>query len=330
MPLLTTNDVVNELQDDPDYLRFVRASDRHTAWDLVDRARRWGAGRFGQRIRKIRATTFNKQAIRDENDQILNDVVDLMKDFMRVETPKLTKNKENIRRLAAQADRGELSEALLDPRNMEKPWLAQSRVFCLNAEAEDLTEGFEWVMRRSHTFRLPHNTTHEERHRQKKVIQDTLYTAMLSVVRNNTDVTSVATLDYLHQHAGTIGADYRLPTVGLADKFYGGVAIGRYLQREVAQAARGLRVSAIADRFRWYDIACLQLLGNIIAHGFGDGNGRSSRALFACTQVQKGLPFVAPSFGWTVHKTDHPQSNQPAFDTLDDAIRGQLGWLPPD
>jgi hypothetical protein len=321
MPHITTSQILDQLQGDPDYGAFVRETNPQTAWDLVDRARR-NLAAVNVKLHKIGNLDFRKKKKRSQNQEALDRSVDLIKEIMRVEAPKVRKNKENIRGLAYMAGRGELSQALLDRRNREVPW-----EFCIRTQNEALIEGFEWVVRSSGTLQIRADASEEEREERTKAIKDSLHGAMVAVVRNNMDVTDVATMDFLNRNAGSKHANYRIPTMGVRNEFYGGVTIGKYLQLWVAGYARALRSDAARDRNKWYDIACLQLIGNIIAHGYGDGNGRSARALFACTQIQKNLQFVAPSYRWTLDRTANPLDNIPVYQTEEDAINGQLGVL---
>ena len=76
---------------------------------------------------------------------------------------------------------------------------------------------------------------------------------------------------------------------------YGSSGAAGYLQDGIGDYAMSFPKPAQDDP-KWDDLACFLLGAHMRAHGFADGNGRAVRCLYACTLLQGGREFVAPTY----------------------------------
>ena len=126
--------------------------------------------------------------------------------------------------------------------------------------------------------------------------------AMEAVVESDTPIT-VDTLEFLHASAGHIAQQAR--TGSEANLFYGTTAMGRHLLTQVFNLARALNTQTFlnANPKAATDLGVFLMIGTILAHPFGDGNGRSARALYACVQIKYGVRFVPAAYQWVLNQT---------------------------
>lgn len=126
--------------------------------------------------------------------------------------------------------------------------------------------------------------------------------AMEVVVETGGPIT-VDTLEFLHASTGHHAAQTR--TSSDSNLFYGTTALGRHLLPQVFQMARQMMTQQFLGSHpkAATDLAVFLMIGTILAHPFGDGNGRSARALYACTQIKYGVRFVPAAYRWVVNQT---------------------------
>lgn len=221
------------------------------------------------------------------------------------ELRKVQLNRARIFQLYSQAARGQLAaEMLKEGGGAESNRSLKQPTGIVYAQVEAASR---WVFDSSTTNQgleganaFAKNTKKEKIAEQKRVDakHKALTDAMWQVVSHNKDVTSLNTLDYLHQNCGSVATTTRAATGASLYQFYGGTAIGRYLHGEVSRLASHLGYNVKTLPQPWYDVAAFMMVGYIICHGYADGNGRAARAIYGCTLVQKKLPFVAPSDDW--------------------------------
>ncbi|MGD1925402.1 MAG: hypothetical protein ACFB03_14635 [Paracoccaceae bacterium] len=305
----------------PEFRAFVQETDALAGREIIDNAfRHMFSPRGKAKVKKKKAE--------------MRELTATLVGALLQETMKAIDNKNSIDDLYRRAINADLRQGLTNPGNGEFPWTGHNPT----TQNEDIEIALNWILGRSTTNKAKEadydyfEATAEEIERAEEVarqnVVQTLRNGLTNVIRNgNMDITDVNTLHYLHRHSGPTNAVRRwFGTAGLAEQFYGGTALGGALHRYVGGKVQNMVALTRFNRFFWYDIACLQLTGNIIAHGFADGNGRASRAIFACTQIQKGLPFVAPLYRWTtnqvtgqnVNQVIHP--NQQALDAYTDQL----------
>lgn len=126
--------------------------------------------------------------------------------------------------------------------------------------------------------------------------------AMEAVVESATPIT-VDTLEFLHASAGHIAQSKRVTSDPAL--FYGTTALGKHLLPQVFTLARALSTQTFLNSSpkAATDLAVFLMIGAILAHPFGDGNGRSARALYACVQIKYGVRFVPAAYRWVVNQT---------------------------
>lgn len=213
-------------------------------------------------------------------------------DGFRKETRKLAQNEDKLARMSRRAAAGDFAGDLLDPRNH---WYPEG--VGPNDIVDEVDYAAYWVIKASMTL---------NGEREGPQARHNLANAMRNVVRQR-DVLDVSTLDYLQQHSGELGAQTRWGGNPILDSTvpYGGTGIGKFLQQRTAQRARGLartKGDGAADGLYWYDVASFLMVGYLLAHGYGDGNGRSARALFACTLIKNNVVFAPPAYQWTLNQ----------------------------
>ncbi len=302
---VTSGKLHNKAQAWPEFQAFVQATDPLAGREIIDNAFQHMFSPRGKATVKKK-----KSEVRDLTATLVGALLQ--------ETQKAVDNKNAIDDLYRRAINAGLRQGLTNPGNTEFPWAGHIPT----TQNDDIETALDWILGRSTTNKAKDadydyfQATDEEIERAEAVarqnVVQNLRNALTNVIRNgNMDVTDVNTLHYLHRHSGPTNANRRwFGTAGLAEQFYGGTALGGALHRYVGRKVQNMVVLTHRNRFFWYDIACLQLTGNIIAHGFADGNGRASRAIFACTQIQKGLPFVAPLYRWTTNQVTGQNVNQ--------------------
>lgn len=234
-------------------------------------------------------------------------IVEQTKSGMELEARKARTNLMRIDGIARRGASGALRKELLDERNQAA---RQSRR--LQGPLSEIDPAADWVIERSGSIAAGDQQT-----------RDILVAAMRRVVRTM-DVLDVSTLEYLHRHVGRFNGQHRWGGGATRSAFYTGPAVGKFLQHQVAIKARALANMAVRNPMLWYDVACLQLTGNIIAHGFVDGNGRSARALFACTLIKNRRRFVVPHRQWTKNQVLEQDLGKPITDWLTLVVQDRL------
>ncbi len=273
------------IQGEPDRNDFVRSTNQQTLDALCQNAfgeyfgRRIQQGDFDIRIQKIR-------------------------DVLPLEHRKVELNRGRIHQLYRQAACGNLSSEILRERGIEKhQQLSRPK----SIRYSQIEEASAWVFDQSTTNQGVGAVDFFAKNKkkiaraQKRAISEkklALTQAMWHVASTQKLVTSLDTLEYLHNHVGILNGQTRVAAGGSMYRFYGGTAIGRYLQGVVSDLASKLYSKASRYNVLWYDVAAMMMVGYIISHGFADGNGRACRAIFGCTLVQKRLNFYAPSLDW--------------------------------
>lgn len=119
--------------------------------------------------------------------------------------------------------------------------------------------------------------------------------AMLFAIQQR-DVRDLRTLHELH--AGAVSQATDAVSRGIpAERSvkYGSSGAAGYLQDGIGDYAMSFPKPAQDDP-KWDDLACFLLGAHMRAHGFADGNGRAVRCLYACTLLQGGREFVAPTY----------------------------------
>ena len=221
----------------------------------------------------------------DIDSKRLEGLISALKSFLNRDGVKALTNRANINMVFGHCLNGRMHTSMLKRGNLD--WPVPSDVGDVDSE---IRRAMNWIIDRSSTAEFAGDRLPD------------LERAMRDVILHRSNVLSLNTLNALNGSAGKKQAVLRFPHL---ETFYVGTAAGRHLQRYVANKASEM-AQTVAGRNKWYYVATFQLLGNIIAHGFGDGNGRTARALFACTQIQNKLPFIAPCFDWTRHQVVTP------------------------
>ncbi len=201
---------------------------------------------------------------------------------LRVDNVKYRSNMQRLQRFSARAGRGHYAAGIAQRGNR-----ARGLQFTPGERQSEYDRAADWVAKCSSTL----NGTGSD----SKAWKD-LRTAIERVVSQ--DPLTVASLETLQSSAGRIDTEARTAT-DPAD-FYGTSALGRHFLPEVFSAARALRTQALANGGQGpiNDYAVFTMLGCILAHPFGDGNGRSSRALYACIQIKNGNRFFPAAYEW--------------------------------
>ena len=239
---------------------------------------------------------------------INNDNIDArmgeFENYVNAQTRKVLVNKGKIQDLFADAQNRRLHGQLLQNKDAETEaelFLAGTFDRRTGAQAarpgEVLDVAVDWIIRSSATLSGGGGVTQAERLQLRNAIG--------TVVGQNRNVLDIDTLRFLFAACGKKDMVARY-TVGGA--FYGDTVIGRYLQQFTLEEARRLANFGHGLTDFWPNIALAVLGGLIIAHGFADSNGRSSRALYAAIMLQKYVaplrlnqrPFVAPDYRWLV------------------------------
>lgn len=179
---------------------------------------------------------------------------------------------------------------------------AKSRAFVPGEGGSDFDRATDWVTNSSQTLGFGSVG------RDSKAWKD-LRNAIERAATSR-DPCEMTTLEYLHAATGKLSADAR---VGTADEdFYGSSAYGMHFLPNVFRTARGLRGAndPFAFNSNATDLAVFLLIGCILAHPFGDGNGRSSRALYAVTQLSFGCRFKPAAHDWVQNQLHNRSINQ--------------------
>ncbi len=243
---------------------------------------------------------FGRQIAQGSFDSCIQKISDVLP----LEYRKVELNRGRIFQLYRQAAGGYLSSEILREHDIEKHQPLARPDGIRYSQIEEVSA---WVFGQSSTNQATGAANFWEKNKkkiakaQKRAIAQrklALTQAMWQVVSCGRSVTSLHTLEYLHSNVGVINGRIRAASGGSMYRFYGGTAIGRYLQGVVSDLATNLFSKASRYNVLWYDVAALMMVGYIISHGFADGNGRACRAVFGCTLVQKRLNFYAPSAAW--------------------------------
>lgn len=304
------------------FQRFVEETDQRAGVDVINNAFR------------LIFSPLGRQSIEATKSDVQEQVRRLIR-LLNAETQKAITNKVDIQSLYLQAMRGELRRGLLTRGNSDYPCVDTQII----AQSEHIEAAVNWVLSRSSTNRremhaIDLDASLGEQSAARAKVAKRAETGIVAAIKNvvtkpKHDVLDLNTLHYLHRSTSNLNTDQRrMATNGLVTEFYGGTALGAALQRHVAlkvwQASRLTR----HNRFFWYDIAVLQLAGYIIAHGFADGNGRASRLIFACTQIQNGLCFIPPHDDWAqnqIHRRNVDQIiRQDRFQVEQDRIAEEI------
>lgn len=151
----------------------------------------------------------------------------------------------------------------------------------------ELDAAVRWIVSASNTMRGAQPLGHASPHLQ-------LQRAMLVVILQM-DVRDVRTLHRLH--AAAVEQPAVVASRGIVSdrsvKYCSSGGAG-HLQDGIGDYAMSIPKPAEGDP-AWDDIACFLLGVHMRAHGFADGNGRAVRCLYACTLLQGGREFVAPT-----------------------------------
>ncbi|MEL6999969.1 MAG: hypothetical protein AAFP68_17045 [Pseudomonadota bacterium] len=215
------------------------------------------------------------------------------------ETAKLRRNEARIERYARRAEQDKFRQGLLDA-NMQTDLTRDFRDVCDN----EFDLAATWIAAESSSLCGRDIARINPTERQQ------IEYAVRAVVRER-DLFLVETLDYLHDNVGDFGAGRRWGGGNSRGQIYGGDGIGRYLQGKVADRARALSNRARRHPHAWYNVAGFQLVANILAHGFADGNGRSVRALYACVLLKHGRAFQGPHNDWIVNEVNEKKLGAP-------------------
>ena len=213
----------------------------------------------------------------------LEDITSSINRQLGSDSRKYRANCQVIQRFSARALRGFYSTGLSKRGNH-----AGGLAFRPTSRNSELDRATDWVVSASTTVNGSAADT--------KVWKDIRF-AIEDVVAHR-DLVSIETLDYLHRAVGYTAVDAR-PTAP-ATEFYGSSAMGTYLLGDVYDIARTIRAQVVggANPRGATDFAVFLMLGGIRAHPFGDGNGRSCRALYAATQIKLGEYFIPMARDW--------------------------------
>ena len=143
----------------------------------------------------------------------------------------------------------------------------------------------------------------------------------MQVVVETDGMVSIDTLEFLHASAGHIAQSSRISSE--ANLFYGTTALGEHLLPQVFNIARPMMTQQFlnANAKAATDLAVFLMIGTILAHPFGDGNGRSARALYACVQIKYGNRFVPAAYRWVLNQTHETNINTVVNAGVPDFVR---------
>ena len=223
---------------------------------------------------------------------------------LRLDNQKYITNSQTLMRYAARAATGFYSRAL----NQRGNW-SRGMGFTAGQRKSEYERAADWVMKSSSTL--------NKQGTGSKVWKDLVHA--MEVVVETQDVTSTAALELLHTAVGDTTQNNRISTTH--ETFYGTSALGQHFLPLVMNAARPYQTQTFlnARPKAATDLAVFLMLGAILAHSFGDGNGRSARMLYACTQIRNGVRFVPAAYTWVLN-----QQHERNIDTIVHAGEAQF------
>ncbi len=219
-------------------------------------------------------------------------------DKLTLDNQKYNTNTQTLMRFAARAATGFYSRALARKGNHSR-----GLAFTPGQRKSEYERAADWVVKSSSTLSGQGSGS--------KAWKDLVHA--MEVVVETQEITSAAALEFLNQSAGHIAQNNR--TVTYRDTFYGTSALGQMFLPQVFSVARPYKTPTFlnARPNAATDLATYLMLGTILAHPFGDGNGRSARALYACTQIKNGVRFVPAAYRWVLN-----QQHETNMDTVID------------
>lgn len=228
----------------------------------------------------------------------LDGIVQSLNNTLMRDDQKFTTNMQTLRRYRQRAVTRGYSRSLADRRNHMKEE-AYQQAYLL----EDLPRAVNWVLKSSMTINK------EPVHGQT---WSTLSQMMGRIIQDpGRSLFSMGTLNDLNASAGQKMQTDRLSSS--LETFYGTSYMGEMMLPRVLRMGREWATPQLltGTPAAVDDLASFLMLGVILAHGFGDGNGRTARALYACTLLRHGRPFIPPAYAWVRNQTDERQVDTP-------------------
>lgn len=213
----------------------------------------------------------------------LDQIVFAANNNLRVDNTKYLSNLQRLQRFTTRANQRFYAQGLGRRGNREI-----GLHFVPGQRTSDLDRATDWVIKASNTLKGSGADS--------KAWKD-LRNAIEVVVTTREPV-DIATLNYLHTATGHQAFAARTNTDPTL--FYGTTAMGMHFLPRVFDAARGFQnqTHMYGDHGGATDLAVLLMLGSILAHAKGDGNGRTARALYACTIMKYNRRFIPAAHDW--------------------------------
>ncbi|MGK2231228.1 MAG: hypothetical protein ACI92O_000386 [Colwellia sp.] len=254
--------------------------------------------------------TDPRQAPRQEvtRDNLEDFIAVESKGLFNIENKKAYNSLEIIRLIFLRALKGGLRKELENPANLATLNPAGGlalKPFMISAH---IAAAVDWITRSSSGIR--NNTQPDVRADLRELMQ--------KIIDNEEDLFDVTTIDKIDGVTGyKIQLDRPAYTVLQSGTPFGGVVLGRFLQRNVIYRAGFLKKDAKINPAVWQDIACLMMIGHIRAQPYPDGNHRVASTLYACILLQNGRPFIAPNHDWVLRTRMTP---------ITDAVLNNGNW----
>jgi hypothetical protein len=240
---------------------------------------------------------------------------DNLKQFLDGES-KITFNKEYnkayegldvIRLIFLRALKGEFRKELALPANRATLNPAGGMALKPFMLAADIACAVDWITGNSGSI---------NNNQQQNVSAD-LRALMHDIIGNQRDLFDVTTINRIDGVTGDKDFIDRPAYNVSSEAAYGGIVIGRFMQKDVIKKARLMKQNVASNPAFWLDLACLMMVGHIRAQPYPDGNHRVACTLYACILLQKGRPFIAPNYKWM---------HQLRMDPFSDAVLNNGSW----